>query len=303
MIRRSTILLAAAAASLLTGCGTFDDDVVASVDGDAIDAAEFDVLADDFFGRDDLFGTATPSDGRIDGEQGRLLLSVLVRRDVLLDVVDGAGLDIAEQREAALATIDPSFDDVSDEMRSLIAESNPSFQSEVLADVPMATEDELAAMYDRSPLGVGAVCLRHILVETEAEADEIVALVRGGADFAELAAERSIDTSTAPAGGALASPSNDCIAIRTMTQGFDPAFAGAVLAADGDLIGPVESSFGWHVILHRPWDEIGASVVALHTEADSGGYQLDGRLATADIHVDPQFGTWDRLAGGIVPLG
>ena len=45
--------------------------------------------------------------------------------------------------------------------------------------------------------------VRHILVETEEEAEEVLALLRAGEDFAELAKEHSQDPGSADKGGAL----------------------------------------------------------------------------------------------------
>lgn len=308
MIRRaSTVLTAAACAIALPGCATFtNDDVVATVDGTEIDQDTFDAVADDYFGRPDLFGTASPVDGRLDGEQARLLLGAVIRQQMFRDLTDESGVALAADREAFMAEnfADAAFDELDPALRDLIADTNGGFQAEMLQRVPAASEDELRALYESDPLGAGMACLRHILVETEDEADEIIGLLDDGADFAELAADRSLDESTAANGGALASAENACVPLRTLAQGFDPGFAGAVFAAEGDrLIGPAESSFGWHVILHRPWDEVADSVVALHTETDSGGYLLDGRIATADVDVNPSYGAWDRLGGTVLPLG
>jgi parvulin-like peptidyl-prolyl isomerase len=297
-----TILAAAACAATLSGCATFtDDDVVATVDGSEIDSADFDAVADDFFGRPELFGTSAPTDGRVDGEQARVLVSVLVRQQIFQDLVDDAGLDITADRAdfVTLNLAGQGLDDTGDEIQELIADIDPSFQSEVLTDVPAADASELEAMYADDPLTVGLACLRHILVDTEEEADEIAGLLDDGADFATLAAERSNDEATAANGGALSSPGGDCIPLQRIAQEFEPAFAAAVLEPSGQgVIGPVESSFGWHLIVHRPWDEIADSVLVLHTDGDSGGYQLDGRLYTAEVDVSPRYGTWALVSQG-----
>lgn len=305
VIRRS--VLAAACAVALVGCSTVGNDaVVATVDGSEIDQSAFDAVADDYFSRQDLFGTASPTAGRIDGDQSRILLGAIIRQQVLRDLLDEAGVDAADRRQEFLDTTFGSggFETLGDPILELIADTDGTFVGGLLAEVPAATPAELEAMYRDNPLSTGMVCLRHILVETEAEADEIVGLLADGADFAELADERSTDPSNAGNGGALATAGGQCIPLRTVAQGFDPAFAGAVLhSTSTGLIGTVESSFGWHVVTHRPWDEIADSVLALHTETDSGGYQYDGRIATSDIDINPNFGTWDRLGGGVVPLG
>jgi len=80
----------------------------------------------------------------------------------------------------------------------------------------------------------------HILVETEDEAKEIRKLLKGGAEFATLAMERSADRGTAAAGGDLGYFSKDQMV---------PEFADAAYKLKkGKISDPVESPFGWHII-------------------------------------------------------
>jgi peptidyl-prolyl cis-trans isomerase C len=80
---------------------------------------------------------------------------------------------------------------------------------------------------------------RHVLVDTEAEARVILAMARGGADFADLARAHSTGASAAK-GGDL-----DYFTAEAML----PAFSGAAFALDvGSISEPVETRFGWHVI-------------------------------------------------------
>lgn len=80
----------------------------------------------------------------------------------------------------------------------------------------------------------------HILVETEDEAKALKAELDGGADFAALAREHSIDPGAANGGdlgffgkGMMVAPFEEA------------AFA---LAEAGDVSAPVQSQFGWHII-------------------------------------------------------
>lgn len=80
----------------------------------------------------------------------------------------------------------------------------------------------------------------HILVQTQADAEAVIAALAEGADFAQLAQERSIGPS-GPNGGALG----------WFTAGMMvPSFEEAVFAlAVGEVSPPVETQFGWHVIV------------------------------------------------------
>jgi len=78
-------------------------------------------------------------------------------------------------------------------------------------------------------------------VNTEAEALEIIGQLNGGADFATLAAQRSIDTATGAQGGDLG-----WFAEGEMIQEFEDA----AFAIEPGQVGqvPVPTQFGFHVI-------------------------------------------------------
>jgi foldase protein PrsA len=66
------------------------------------------------------------------------------------------------------------------------------------------TDDELKKAFDENKDKLGspeAIHLRHILVATEAEAKDVVAKIKGGADFKALAREKSLAASGKAAGG------------------------------------------------------------------------------------------------------
>ncbi|MBS28983.1 MAG: peptidylprolyl isomerase [Alphaproteobacteria bacterium] len=104
-------------------------------------------------------------------------------------------------------------------------------------------EEDLRAAYDETiantegPLQVRA---SHILLESEEDGYDIIKALEGGADFAELARERSQGPS-APRGGDLG--------YFARSQMVKP-FADAAFAIEPGSIGPdpVQSDFGWHVI-------------------------------------------------------
>ena len=74
--------------------------------------------------------------------------------------------------------------------------------------------------------------MRQILVETEEEAEEVLAELDGGADFAELAAERSIDPTAAETGGALeVQPGQPCFTLAQAQSQLDPTFVQAAASA------------------------------------------------------------------------
>jgi peptidyl-prolyl cis-trans isomerase C len=81
---------------------------------------------------------------------------------------------------------------------------------------------------------------RHILVDNEAEAKKIAARIKGGEDFAKVAAETSKDPGSKAEGGDLG---------WFTKERMVPDFATAAFAMQpGQVSDPVKTQFGWHVI-------------------------------------------------------
>jgi len=113
-----------------------------------------------------------------------------------------------------------------------------------------AVRSELKAQLYRERLGKSfeaevpqvqeQVWARHILVDDEALAVDLLDQVRSGADWATLALENSTDESNKAEGGDLG-----WFARGRMVEPFEEvAFAGQV----GEVVGPVQTDFGWHLI-------------------------------------------------------
>lgn len=81
----------------------------------------------------------------------------------------------------------------------------------------------------------------HILVATQEEADAIKTELAGGADFAEIAKAKSTDTGSGANGGDLG-----WFGLGMMVKPFEDAVVGAKV---GEVTGPVQTDFGYHLIL------------------------------------------------------
>jgi len=105
------------------------------------------------------------------------------------------------------------------------------------------TDAALRKVYDEAVKQMGdeqEVRARHILVETEDQAKEIVAELKKGANFEELAETKSKDPGAAAQGGDLG--------YFTKEQ-MVPEFADAAFKMEkGQVSDPVKSQFGWHII-------------------------------------------------------
>lgn len=171
-----------------------------------------------------------PKDG-VAEQQRRMMLEELVNRELIYQDALSNGLDKNPQVLAELEAI----------KKNLIA-------SAMLQQITRATpisEDQLKKEYDSQTANMTTQELkaRHILVENESDAKAIITQLDKGAKFADLAKEKSTDSSSS-AGGDLG--------------WFKPAemvepFAKALLALNnGEYTKtPVKTDFGWHIILRE----------------------------------------------------
>lgn len=140
-------------------------------------------------------------------------------------------------------------------------------------------------------------CTAHVLVADEALATRLLGELRGGASFASIAAAHSTDPSNKDAGGDLG-----C----TAEGQFVPEFEAAVKQArDGDLIGPVKTQFGYHLIRVISTYKAPAYDAELKAQVRSQlatprGW-LDLTLSRTKIEVDAAFGTWSNDDIAVVP--
>lgn len=105
------------------------------------------------------------------------------------------------------------------------------------------TDQELRGRYDKFVADNPAqpeVHARHILLEEESVAKEVIVALDGGADFAELARERSTGPS-GPQGGDLGYFTQDQMVPEFAQVAFN-------LEAGSYTKDPVQTQFGWHVI-------------------------------------------------------
>jgi peptidyl-prolyl cis-trans isomerase C len=124
---------------------------------------------------------------------------------------------------------------------------------------------------------------RHILVNTKEEAEALIERLDDGEDFAALAQEASIGPS-GPDGGDLG---------FFKKEDMVPEFADAAFALEpGEISGPVESPFGWHVILveerrdaEPPQLADVANQLSNQIAQDIIGEEIENLRADADIEI------------------
>lgn len=172
-------------------------------------------------------------------------------------------------------------------------------------DAGAVTDDDVRSFYDENLTQFeDQVCASHVLLETEAEADEVLADLQAGGDIAAIAGERSIDPSAAGNGGDLGCTSAD---------NYVEEFAEAVRTGEiGEYLGPVETDFGFHVILVRsrgttPFEEAEADIrtqlegEAANAPAQAFGELLERLVAEAEVTVSSRYGEWNAEEGRVIP--
>ncbi|MDT8426903.1 MAG: peptidylprolyl isomerase [Methyloprofundus sp.] len=197
------------------------EDAAASVNGQFISKAALETLTKEVSAR--AQGQAIPKDKLIDE---------LVKRQLLIQEAKNKGLDKSAEIIKRL------------EMMKGALLSQAAVEDYIKANP--VTDADLQAEYDKqigNVAGGAEYKARHILVKTEDEAKAIIAELDKGADFAELATSKS----TGP----------------SKTQGGDLGWFGAaqMVAPFSEAVAklengkytttPVQTQFGWHVILRE----------------------------------------------------
>ena len=169
------------------------------------------------------------------------------------------------------------------------------------ADMPGVDADEAAALYDAGLAASGPACINGIVVEDRDTAARIADELAGGADFGELLEAENLDPSLGDLGGDVG-----CITRSQAAEAVDVEFVQVIasLTAESPIdISPLfdtdGNEFAWVLLSFRPFDEL------TPTDADTVTAALDAanRLATADVFVDPRYGTFDASTGQVVALG
>lgn len=248
--------------------------------------------------------TAVP--GVVGGDDARQILTFAIQTEVLRQELAENGSTIEQgaidAEAAAFAESDPaSWDELPENLRTLFATRQAAINGYIeLVGTP---EAEIEARYDQGIATSGIACVSHILVENEADAEAALARLDDGEDFATVASEVSTDGSAA-GGGALSDPTTGaaCSDAATFSASYIPVFVDAALGAEvGVPTAPVESEFGFHVILVRPFAEVSAEVVETIRGAELAPRAAE-LFGAVDVSVSPSIGTWSPASNSVEPL-
>lgn len=315
--RRPTLLVSvlAALALMVAACGPGagpggDPTTAATVNGEGITVTELEARYE-IIAANPEFAEQIAADE--DGELTRAVQARLLTEMIESRIVDqganelGVELDdeaVAQRRAELIEEVggQDAFDDLVE--RSGLGEEEINRQireitlrdrvQEALTGDVEVTDEEVEAFYsEHRGERYERLSARHVLTETEEEADEVIERIEAGEDFAEVAREVSIDTGSGAEGGDLGE-----FGRGQMVPEFEEA---AFEAEVGELVGPVQSQFGFHVIevTDRAVDELAdveeeiRTNLAAEREATAAAEWLDEQVAAAEITVNPRFGEWD----------
>ena len=283
-------------AVVLSSCGSTSNSA-AEVGGKKISRDELELTITELSDA----GQTPVVDGEVDGETARSVLTALLQGAAADVILKKYGQEITKaDRDEIAESVSKNTDttEFTEHLKNLIIELNAGGLA--LGRVVAPDAKTAAKMYDEAPASLGVMCVRHLVVKEEAKATEALKKITDGADFATVAGEYSIEPNAKVSGGALTGEKNACMPLSEYQNGFDPDFtAGALLAKPGVATAPVKSSFGYHIILIRPFIEVAADVSAL-LEADAGVLLFNGYLATTKIKVDSAYGRWNPASGTII---
>jgi hypothetical protein len=315
------VLLALAGAA---GCSG-DDDAAATVNGTEITHQEVIDTLEAIEGNED-FLAAYEGSGRVvrgsepgtfDAAFAAEVLNLRINHVLVADEIDERGLDVDDAcRQAARRDLagrlgggDPDLgetllDEFPEGFRDYLLDDNANqlvLQADLLG-LACVEGDPSRAYFDAHPDELRQACVSIITVPDQAAAEAARAELEAGADFAAVAAARSIDARAADGGD------QGCV----LRQVFEPGLADlgrAVFdAPTGEVGGPVPSPDGVHLFVVRKfrqptYDEVADDVAPRVVDALNEAFDewRVTEVGEADVVVDERYGRWDPLTGTIVP--
>lgn len=312
-----SVLALATSAVLLAGCGGTPGDAAATVNGRTVTESELELMV-----RSQVEDPQGPVAG-LEGDQRntqiaevqRQVLTQLIRLELVSQVAEERGITVSEEEVEERWQREIAFQGDEETLRELIASLGLTEEQareqlaaqvqqdklrESVAESVEVTDEELRELYESRSDQNEQAEVSHILVADEAEANAIIDLLEQGEPFEELATARSLDEGSAVQGGNLG--------VRPRGSYVEPFDEAVWNAEEGEIVGPVETQFGYHVIRveefrTNTFDDLEESLrdELRSQRADDAFRELVSDLfADADVSVDSRFGEWDPATGQVV---
>jgi parvulin-like peptidyl-prolyl isomerase len=307
----SLMLLAA------VGCAETFNAAAAVVNGEEISAEELELQVDA-----QLEGNPSATDPATRIDTARNVLSAAIRQRLLAQEARKRGIDATtEEIDAQLAQIksqypdDAAFQDAVQQAGLTLDELRRRVEMQVLSNklandlAPDPDQRLIQETYEAQQERFREIQVKHILYQNKQRADQAIASLRSGnRSFKDLATE-SQDPSSADFGGVLADAEGNRPGwFRNGT--LDPAFFDAAWqASPNQIVGPVQSQFGFHIIVlikkrTAPLTAVRDEIVA-ELQTQTGDTALQQTIAESAsrsrILINPKYGDWDYETLTIVP--
>ncbi|MGM9949027.1 MAG: peptidylprolyl isomerase [Lysinibacillus sp.] len=261
-----------ALSAMLVGCSGGDDRTVATVNDEKITEAELNKLLYSQYGQTVLDALITNEIVEQEAKKLDITLSdEEIDEEYKVYTESYGGEDALLQ---ALKDLNMTKEDIMNDIKIYL------LTLKVMEDYVDVTEEDVKAYFEENKESFATqeqVEASHILVEDEATAKEVIEKLNGGADFAELAAEYSIDEGNAADGGALG-----FFGRGQMVEEFENA-AFAMKVGEVSKT-PVKTEHGYHII--KVTDKTEAA------EADYETSKEEAREQLLDQRVNEQYSTW-----------
>ncbi len=262
---------------------------------------------------DTVEAATVETDGTVDADAFRSMLRVLVVGELAeTAAADLFGIEPSEEqltakfeeiKTAVQATTDQELFDLAAQQGFSPEGVAVIVRQQVVADLVTAKLVEDAGQVDEADAEqayqdqlyqfVPEACVKHVLLATEEEALAVKDRLESGEDFATVAQETSTDPSAAENGGDMG--------CSTLGQ-YVPEFASAAAAAKvGEVTDPVQSQFGFHVILVEsredptPYAEVRDQIIAQLTGERSAVLfeeWLVEVVTAGEVDVNAEYGEW-----------
>jgi hypothetical protein len=271
------------------------------VNGVSISQESFEGFINEF----SKIGQLNMPDGIAAGDDVRSILTAIIKENdykVFLESI-GKPVTAAQLKKVADGIADEKFKTLTPALQNLIVNLNAETAAVQALSAP--TDAAIKKMYEENPSLTGVICASHILTKEKSTATKVLSELNKGGDFAKLAAKYSTESAAKKTGGRISGEDAKGVASRCMSlldyqANFDPLFtAGAIAAQAGTPYGPVQSSFGYHVILVAPFADVAKDVIAFVKSAP-GPLLATGHVTNSPISVDPAYGRWNPATASIV---
>jgi peptidyl-prolyl cis-trans isomerase C len=217
-MKKQMIWTAVAAAVLATLSISANAQNIAIVNGKAVPSSRVEAL------KQQVARSGRPITPEVEGQ----IKEEVIAREIFMQEAQKRGLDTTEEYKSQIELARQTI---------LIRELFAEFQK-----TSAVTDADVQAEYDKFVAANGGkeYRARHILVETQAQAEAILASLKKGGKFEDIAKKQSKDPGSGANGGDLdwAAPGN-----------YVKEFSDAMVALNkGQVSAPVQSQFGFHII-------------------------------------------------------